>query len=351
MNTPESLTFSIPPVSRELEAELRQKIDTRTKPPGSLGQLEAVALRLGLILRTCEPVLHKPTMVVFAGDHGIAAAGQVNAFPQAVTAQMVLNFLSGGAAINVFCRQHGIALTVVDAGVKYDFGNCDGLVHAKIAPGTRNYLEEPAMRPEECSAALAAGADLVRGIAAGGSNVIGFGEMGIGNTSSAALLMCCLTGLPLEDCVGSGTGLDDAGIARKTEILRQALARHPAVTSPTEILATFGGYELAMITGGMLAAAEAGMVIMVDGFIATASLLAARKMYPAVLDYCLFMHMSEEKGHRAMLEYLQAEPLLSLGMRLGEGSGAAVGYPLLVSATTFLNDMASFASAGVSDKE
>ncbi len=188
MHTPESLTFSIPPISRDIAAALQRKIDTRTKPPGSLGQLEAAALRLGLILHTCEPVLKHPSMVVFAGDHGIAAQGQVNPFPQAVTAQMVLNFLSGGAAINVFCRQHGIALTVVDAGVKYDFGNCDGLVHAKIAPGTRNYLEEPAMSPEACSAALATGADIVRGVAAGSSNVIGFGEMGIGNTSSAALL-------------------------------------------------------------------------------------------------------------------------------------------------------------------
>lgn len=351
MNRSRSLTFSIPPISRDIEAELRRKIDTRTKPPGALGQLEAAALRLGLILHTDEPVLKHPSIVVFAGDHGIAAEGQVNPFPQAVTAQMVLNFLSGGAAINVFCRQHGIALTVVDAGVKYDFGNCDGLVHAKIAPGTRNYLENPAMSPEECSAALATGADIVRGIAAAGSNVIGFGEMGIGNTSSAALLMCCLTGLSLEACVGSGAGLDEAGIARKVEILRQVLELHADAASPEEVLAAFGGYEIVMITGAMLAAAEVGMVIMVDGFITTASLLAAQKMYPEVLDYCMFMHTSEEKGHRAMLDYLQAEPLLSLGMRLGEGSGAAVGYPLLVSATAFLNEMASFASAGVSDKE
>lgn len=351
MNTPTSPTFSIPPISRDIAAALQRKIDTRTKPPGSLGQLEAAALRLGLILHTCEPVLKHPSMVVFAGDHGIAAQGQVNPFPQAVTAQMVLNFLSGGAAINVFCRQHGIALTVVDAGVKYDFGNCDGLVHAKIAPGTRNYLEEPAMSPAACSAALTTGADIVRGIAAGSSNVIGFGEMGIGNTSSAALLMCRLTGLPLNQCVGSGTGLDNAGVARKVEILRQALERHADAATPAEVLAAFGGYEMVMITGGMLAAAEAGMVIMVDGFIATASLLAATKMYPEVLDYCFFMHTSDEQGHRAMLEYMHAKPFLSLGMRLGEGSGAAVGYPLLVSATAFLNDMASFASAGVSDKE
>ena len=334
---------------RGLAPALQQRIDTKTKPPGALGRLEALALQIGLIQQTLEPELRQPHVMVFAGDHGAARAG-VSAYPQDVTWQMVENFLAGGAAINVFARQAGMGLSVVDAGVAHDFGPRPGLIAAKVAPGTANYLEAPAMDAAQRNAALAHGRELALGLAGTGCNVVGFGEMGIGNTAAASLLTHCLTGADLATVIGRGTGLDDAGLARKRELLAHAVARggHPA--DPLEALAQYGGFEIAMMAGAMLGAAEARMVLLIDGFIVTSALLVAHALAPAVLDYCVFAHRSQEPGHAVQFDHLGAEPLVQLDLRLGEGTGAALAYPLVQAAVNFLNEMASFESAGVSGK-
>jgi nicotinate-nucleotide--dimethylbenzimidazole phosphoribosyltransferase len=340
------LDFSIAPLSSALRSALQHKIDQKTKPLGALGQLEALALQIGLIQNSLTPRLNKPCLIVFAGDHGIAEAG-VSAYPQAVTAQMVANFLAGGAAISVFARQHGMELRVVDAGVNADLDSHPALVDAKIAKGTRNFLMEPAMTDRQCLQALQTGAELVSRQHKLGCNCIGFGEMGIGNTSSAALLMHALTALPLEQCVGRGTGLNDDQLRNKAAVLRQALDRYPNLTEPLAVLATFGGFEIAMMTGAYLKAAELGMVIPVDGFIASSALLVASRLHPPVLDYCVFSHVSREQGHQALLKHFNARALINLDLRLGEGSGIALAYPLLESAVLMLNEMASFDEAGV----
>lgn len=344
-------TFNITPLNSSLEAALTEKINLKTKPLGALGKLEKLALQIGKIQNTLSPVLTKPTIVVFAGDHGIAKEG-VSPFPQEVTWQMVFNFLQGGAGINVFARQHQIAIKVVDAGVNYTFAPHPDLIDLKVAPGTQNYLHAPAMSVEECATAISRAANLVEQLHTEGCNVIGFGEMGIGNTSSAAMLMSLICNLPLEQCIGRGTGLDDKGLEKKKAILSEALrTQAPADKSPLEILRTFGGFEVAMICGAMLKAAELKMIVLVDGFITTAALLVAAALHPAILDYCVFAHQSNEQGHQQLLAYLKADPLLQLGMRLGEGTGAAVAYPVVQSAVAFLNEMASFESAGVSNKD
>ncbi len=344
--------FDIAAPSTAMDAALQHAIDIKTKPPGSLGALERVAHRIGRIQQSATPELARPAMLVFAGDHGVVAAG-VSPYPQAVTAQMVLNFLRGGAAINVFCRAGGIEMEVINAGVAADFPAHASLVDIPVARGTQNFVDTPAMTREQLETALAAGAARVVAHASRGTRMIGFGEMGIGNTSAAACLMQRLTGLPLADCVGRGTGVDDAGLARKTAVLERALAAHPAVgetPDPLDTLATFGGFEIAMMTGAYLAAAKLGLVIVVDGFISTSALLVAARVAPAVLDYCVFAHASDETGHRAMLDALGAEPLLQLGLRLGEGTGAALAMPLIQAAAAFLREMATFEGAGVSDR-
>jgi nicotinate-nucleotide--dimethylbenzimidazole phosphoribosyltransferase len=343
--------FNITPLNSSLEAALTEKINLKTKPLGALGKLEKLALQIGKIQNTLSPVLTKPTIVVFAGDHGIAKEG-VSPYPQEVTWQMVYNFLQGGAGINVFARQHQIAIKVVDAGVNYTFTPHPDLIDLKVAPGTQSYLHAPAMSVAECDTAISRAAALVEQLHNEGCNVIGFGEMGIGNTSSAAMLMSLLCNLPLEQCIGRGTGLDDKGLEKKKAILSEAMrTQAPADKSPLEILRTFGGFEVAMICGAMLKAAELKMVILVDGFITTAALLVAGTLHPSILDYCVFAHQSNEQGHQQLLAYLKADPLLQLGMRLGEGTGAAVAFPVVQSAVAFLNEMASFASAGVSNKD
>jgi nicotinate-nucleotide--dimethylbenzimidazole phosphoribosyltransferase len=342
--------FRIATVDRAIEPALRQKIDGKTKPLGALGRLESLALQIGLIQNTLTPQLAKPHVLLCAGDHGAAKAG-VSAFPQDVTWQMVENFLAGGAAINTLARQAGMALVIADAGVNRDFGTRPGLIDAKVAPGTESYLDGSAMSPLQARAAMARGAHIAREIAGRGCNVLGFGEMGIGNTASASLITCCLTGIPLVDCVGRGTGLDDAGLARKHELLSRALACWTDRSDDAlAVLARFGGFEIAMLAGAMLAAAEAGMVLLIDGFIVTSALLVAARIEPAIRDYCVFAHRSDEAGHIRQLDHLDADPLLNLGLRLGEGTGAALAYPLLVSACAFLTEMASFESAAVSGK-
>jgi nicotinate-nucleotide--dimethylbenzimidazole phosphoribosyltransferase len=342
-------TFFIEPVSKELEKDLQHKIDTKTKPVGALGMLEALALQIGKVQSSLHPELKNPHILVFAGDHGIARDG-VSAYPQEVTYQMVMNFLGGGAAINAFSRQHGIGLKVVDAGVNFNFEPSPGLIDQKIAHGTRSFLHEKAMTGEQCMAALEKGAALVEKLHTGGCNVIGFGEMGIGNTAAAAAIMSKICQLPIEVCVGRGTGVNDEQLQTKIRILQEAMEKHKPVCDPLDILETFGGFEIAQICGAMLRAAVLKMLVLVDGFIASAAFLVAQAMAPAIKDYAILCHQSEEKGHQKMIEFLAMKPVLNLNMRLGEGTGCAVAYPVIASAVHFLNDMASFESAGVSDK-
>lgn len=327
-----------------LSALLQARIDGKTKPLGALGQLERLAVQLGCILGTDAPQLQQPQMLVFAADHGLAAHG-VSAYPSDVTWQMVENFLAGGAAVSVLARQHGLALTVVDAGVRHDFAPRAGLIQRKIAYGTADALAGPAMTPVQCAAALAAGREVVQSLP---GNAVLLGEMGIGNTSAAALLMARLTGEALSSCTGRGTGLDNEGLARKRSVLQAVLARHASAHEPLDALAAFGGFEIAMLCGAVLEAALQRRVVVVDGFIASSAVLVASCLQPAVLQRCVFAHCSQETGHATMLRHLKAEPLLDLSLRLGEGSGAALAWPLLDSACRILAEMASFESAGVS---
>lgn len=336
-----------------LRSALQQAIDRKTKPQGSLGRLEPLALQIGLVQQSLTPCINQPHIMVFAGDHGAARAG-VSAFPQEVTWQMVENFVAGGAAINVFCRQMGLGLTVVDAGVNHDFGPRPGLIDAKLGPGTANYIESPAMSCEQVDAAIARGRELAHALAGNGSNLVGFGEMGIGNTAAASLLTHCLVGAEngadLATVTGRGTGLDDTGLMRKRALLERALARGGRPDAARTLLSEYGGFEISMMAGAMIGAAEKRMLLLIDGFIVTAALLVAQRIAPEILAYCVFAHRSEEPGHRVQLDYLGVEPLMELDLRLGEGTGAALAFPLVQAAVNFLNEMASFDSAGVSEK-
>ncbi len=333
-----------------LLTQLQQKTDQKTKPSGSLGLLEKLAIQAGLIQNTLSPELINPHVVVFAGDHGIAQSG-VSAYPQEVTRQMVMNFLQGGAAINVFCRQHDISLKIVDAGVNFDFEPHPHLVQAKAGMGTASFLESQAMTSQQLQQCLEKGAEIVNQIAATGCNVIGFGEMGIGNTSSATLMMSSLCGLPVEQCTGRGTGLENKQLATKVAILEKAKQYHGPLTDPFMVMQTFGGFETAQMCGAMLQAFDRNMMILIDGFIASSAWLVATKLRPAIVSHAVFCHQSDENGHRLLLEYLNATPLLQLGMRLGEGTGCALAYPILKSAILYFNEMADFNSAGVSHKD
>ncbi|KQO18983.1 nicotinate-nucleotide--dimethylbenzimidazole phosphoribosyltransferase [Acidovorax sp. Leaf78] len=332
-----------------LAARLQHVIDYKTKPLGSLGALERLALRLGVIQGTETPALHAPQMLVCAGDHGLAARG-VSAFPSDVTWQMVENFLAGGAAVSVLARQHGLGLTVVDCGVGKPIAARDAapgqpqLLLRKVALGTQDASVGPAMTAAQCSEALANGVEVVRGLP---GNALLLGEMGIGNTSVASLLLARLAGLPLAEVTGAGTGLDAAGIERKRAVLQQALDVNAEATSALDALAALGGFEVATLVGAVLQAAAERRVIVVDGFITSAAVLVASRLQPHVLQRCVFAHRSGERGHSLMLAQMQAEPLLDLGLRLGEGSGAALAWPLLQSACAVLGEMASFESAGV----
>jgi nicotinate-nucleotide--dimethylbenzimidazole phosphoribosyltransferase len=334
--------------------QLKQKIANKTKPPGSLGRLEELAIQAGLIQNTLTPRILKPHIVVFAGDHGIAAKGKVNPYPQSVTAQMVLNFVAGGAAINVFCKQFAISLTVVDAGVNASFPRSLPIVHAKMGMGTADYSEGSAMSYETAVAAVYRGASIVQQIYATGSNTIGFGEMGIGNSSSAALLMHYYTGLPIESCTGRGTGSNDEQLQQKINLLTATAQLHQLsekIYSPYELLSKVGGFELAMMAGAYLKAYQLGMLLVVDGFIATAALLVAIDLQKekvlttkdtSLLRNCVFAHCSAESGHASILQYLGVHPLLQLDMRLGEGTGSALAIPVLQTAVAVLNEMAEF---------
>ncbi len=329
--------------------ELQHKIDFKTKPLGSLGLLETVALQIGMVQNSLTPVLKNPAIVVFAGDHGIAAEG-VSAYPQEVTFQMVMNFLNKGAAINVFSNQHQIQIKIVDAGVNFNFETHKDLIDAKIAKGTKNFLYEKAMSIPELEKCFKLSDEIVSQLNHSGCNIIGFGEMGIGNTSAAALIMSSICNLPLEICTGKGTVVSDDRLAKKIETLKKCQLFHGSISPAMEVLQTYGGFEIAQICGAMLAAYKKNMLIMVDGFISTAAYLVASKLIPEIKSHAVFCHLSDEAGHKHLLQYLEAEPLVNLKMRLGEGTGCAIAYPLIDSAVKFLNEMASFESAGVSTK-
>ncbi len=330
----------------ELEKALAERIDNLTKPKGSLGRLEELALQVGLIQRSLFPMLHHPCNILFAADHGIVEEG-VSLSPKEITWQQVGNILRGGAGINYLCRQHGFELLVVDAGVDYDFPPARGILDMKIRKGTRNFLYEDAMTPEEMERCIEFGAQCIDRIYAQGCNVVSFGEMGIGNTSASAMWMHFFTEMPLRRCVGAGSGLDAEGIERKYRVLQRATDNFSGPHAVEDVLRRFGGYEMMMAVGGMLRAAELRLVILVDGFIMTNCLLAASRLCPAVTDYAIFGHQGDESGHKLLLEYLHAKPLLYLGLRLGEGSGAVCAYPIVDSAVRMMNEMETFSHASI----
>ena len=335
------ITFNIHKPDTAICEALRQRIDSLSKPKGSLGRLESLALQIGTIQQTLKPELRHPVNVIYAADHGIADEG-VSLSPKEVTRQVIYNFLNGGSGVCFLARQHGFDMKIVDGGVDYDFPANPRIIDRKIRKGTRNFLHEAALTVEEADKALEWGADIVSDCHREGCNVISFGEMGIGNTSASSMWMSCLTGIPLQECVGAGSGLNAAGVQHKLEVLQASLANYKGSGDTFDIMRYFGGIEMVMAVGGMLRAAELGMIILVDGFIMTNCVLVASKLYPEMQDYCIFGHCGDESGHKKLLDYLHADPLLYLGMRLGEGSGSVCAYPIVDSAVRMLNEMHTF---------
>lgn len=339
-------TFHIVHPDEAIRTLLINKINNLTKPKGALGRLEELALQVGWIQQTLTPELKHPQNIIFAADHGIVDEG-VSLSPKEITWQQISNFLHGGGGVNFLCRQHGFTLKIVDAGVDYDLPYEKGIIDMKVRRGTRNYLHEAAMTEEEMELCLERGAEVVRRCHEEGSNVLSFGEMGIGNTSSSSLWMSCFTGISLKKCVGAGSGLDNAGVSHKYEVLKRALEGYKGDGAVRDIIRYFGGLEMVMAVGAMLQAAELKMVLLIDGFIMTNCLLAASRLYPEVTDYAVFGHCGDESGHRLVLEAMGAKPLLHLGFRLGEGTGAICAYPIVDSAVRMINEMESFASASI----
>lgn len=335
----------------ELRQQLQDKIDNLNKPKGSLGRLETLAMQIGLIQQTLEPRLTHPCHILFGSDHGIEREG-VSFSPREVTWQQMINYGKGGGGVNMFCRQHGFKLRVVDVGVDYDFDltKYPHIIDRKIAYGTRNFLHEAAMTDEEWQRALAIGAEQVDACHAEGCNIISFGEMGIANTSPSSVLMHLLLDIPLEKCVGAGSGLGSEGVRHKYEVLRAAVENFHIQFPDTDAATTgryFCGYEMAAAIGGMLRAAEHRMVILVDGFIMTACMLVARALNESVMQCAVFGHCGDEGGHKLMLDAMGAEPLLHLGLRLGEGTGAICAFPIVESAVNMINEMDNFHHAEI----
>jgi len=340
------MPFSLPEIQRPDRAILpllQKHLDNLTKPPHSLGRLEELARSFGLIRGSTDLVLQKRAIFTFAADHGISRAG-VSAYPPEVTGQMVFNFIRGGAAINVLCRHYGIQNVVVDVGVDYDFPELSGLVSRKLGRGTDNFLEGPSMTLEQAIRSVEAGMDLAQGY-----DLLGTGDMGIGNTTSSAAICAIFTGLPVEEVVGRGTGVDDARLRHKTNVIRDALVRHkPDAGNPLDVLAKVGGFEIGAIAGLILGAASRRIAVVVDGFISGAGAMIATRLEPACRDYLFFSHVSRERGHRRMLEFFDAHPILDLDMCLGEGTGAAIAMDVITAAVRVYNEMATFDSASVS---
>jgi len=349
-------TFDIQPTDKSIQAVIQEKIDNLNKPKGALGRLEELAMQICLIQQTLEPSLAHPCHLLLGGDHGIEREG-VSVSPREVTWQQMINFTRGGGGVNMFCRQHGFKLRIVDVGVDYDLSKVDGIIDRKIARGTKNFLYEPAMSEEEFDRAIQIGSDLVDDCAAEGCRILCIGEMGIGNTSPSSIWMSIFGNIPLKDCIGAGAGLNDDGIRHKYEVLSKAVSQwgqdtlcHGHVTKypdPIVTLRYFGGFEMITAIGAMLRAAERHLVILVDGFIMTACALAAIRLYPASQDYMIFTHCGDESGHKMMLDIINANPLLHLGLRLGEGTGALCAFPIIDSAVRMMNEMNNFDNAKI----
>lgn len=341
------MDFNIAPVDLTIKDDIIEKIDNLTKPKGSLGRLEQLALQICLIQNTLTPELRAPHNVLFAADHGILEEG-VSVSPKEVTWQQLSHFSKGGAGINFLCDQHGFRLVLVDSGVDYDIPSGHGILDKKVRRGTRNFLHESAMTIEEFDLCVERGAGIVEEIHSNtGCNVISFGEMGSGNTSPSAMWMHLFTGIELRKCIGAGAGLTSDGVKHKVDVLSKALANYPGKDDDKLRMAWFGGFEMVMALGAMLKAAELGMIIIVDGFIMTSVMLAASRLYPDVIQYAVFGHQSDESGHRLMLEHMGVKAILHLDLRLGEGPGAVCAYPILQSAVNMINNMDSFNSANV----
>ena len=337
-------TYSITSPDYRLKEQIQQRIDNLNKPLGALGRLEEIASQICLAQQTCHPALQHPCHVLFAADHGIEHEG-VSASPREITWQQMINFTQGGGGVNMFCRQHGFELLLVDVGVDYNLSGYPQIISRKIAWGTRNFLYEAAMSEEEMERALQVGTEMTDRCRKNGCNIICFGEMGIGNTSPSAVWLHLLGNHPLEECIGCGSGLNSEGVSHKYKVLSTAVNRfrqtHPTPTTE-EIIRYFGGFEMVAAVGAMLRAAELGMIILVDGFIMSACVLAASRLYPATRAYALFGHEGEERGHRLLLADLHARGLLQLGFRLGEGTGALCAYPIIESAVRMMNEMNTF---------
>jgi len=350
--------FKIEKTDERLRPAIQDKIDNLNKPKGSLGVLEDLAMQACLIQQTLTPSLDHPCHLLLGGDHGIEREG-VSVSPREVTWQQMINFTRGGGGVNMFCRQHGFKLRIVDVGVDYDLSQVPGIINRKIARGTKNFLYEPAMSEEEFDKAIEIGASLVDDCISDGCKVLCIGEMGIANTSPSSIWMSLFCDIPLDECIGAGAGLDSPGIRHKREVLSRAVARSAegrlqgknsklsTLNSPLSILRYFGGFEMIAAIGAMLRAAEQHLIILIDGFIMTACALAACRLYPAAQSYMVFGHCGDESGHRRMLDAMGAKPLLTLGMRLGEGTGALCAFPILDSAVRMINEMNNFDNASI----
>ena len=354
-------TFYIKKPDEGLREAIRAKIDNLNKPKGSLGRLESLAEQICLVQQTLTPSLNHPCHLLLGGDHGIEREG-VSVSPREVTWQQMKNFTRGGGGVNMFCRQHGFDLRIVDMGVDYDLSDVAGIIDHKIARGTRNFRHEAAMSEEEFDRSIEIGVQLADECAEQGCNILCIGEMGIGNTSPSSIWMSLFGNIPLDECIGAGAGLGTEGIAHKRAVLKEAVENYELRMKNYElslrddelrmnneelVIRYFGGFEMTGAIGAMLRAAERGMLIMVDGFIMSACMLAASRLYPAVLDYAIFCHCGDESGHGRMLSLMNAEPLLRLGMRLGEGTGALCAYPIIESAVRMVNEMNNFDNASI----
>ena len=342
-------TFVIEPINKSLESAIQEKIDNLNKPKGALGRLEEIAMQVCLIQQSLNPSLTHPCHLLFGGDHGIEREG-VSVSPCEVTWQQMKNFTHGGGGVNMFCRQHGFKLRIIDVGVDYDLSSVEGIINRKIARGTKNFLYEPAMSETEFDQAIQVGCELVDDCVAEGCRILSIGEMGIANTSPSSIWMSLFGNIPLAECIGAGAGLNKPGIQHKYEILSKALNRyliyepHPTKITPFRY---FGGFEMIAAIGAMLRAAEQHLIILIDGFIMTACAAAAIQLYPTAKDYMIFTHCGDESGHKLMLDMLEAKPLLHLGLRLGEGTGALCTYPIIDSAVRMINEMNNFENAQI----
>lgn len=332
-----------------LKEKIQKKIDLKTKPIGSLGKLEKIALQIACIQKRLTPSLINPTITIFSGDHGITKE-KISAYPQDVTHQMIYNFINEGAAINVFSKQHNIKIKIIDSGVNFNFRGNKKIIHEKVNYGTKSFLNNKAMSSKEFRESVKRGEKTISKIVESGTNIIGFGEMGIGNTSSSSIIMSYICNIPVKKCVGRGTGLNNEQLLYKINILEKSKKYHGKISDTNEILRSFGGFEMVQMYGAMLEAYRNNMILLVDGFISSVVMLAASRINPNILENTIFCHLSDENAHSLLLKYLNVEPILKLNLRLGEGTGCALAFPLLESAVSFLNNMASFEDSGVSNK-